>query len=66
VGTGTDDQPKIRLTSIKMEDDASPPNGRIRGKDGQITWIWIDNLRLSVPSVSGGGPSKMWREVAAP
>jgi Tfp pilus assembly protein PilX len=66
VGTGTDDQPKIRLTSIKMEDDASPPNGRIRGKDGQITWIWIDNLRLSVPALSGGGPSKMWREVAAP
>jgi Tfp pilus assembly protein PilX len=60
----TDPSGKVKLTSISMSSDDS--SGRIRGKDGQITWIWIDNLRLSVPSVSGGGPSKMWREVAAP
>jgi hypothetical protein len=35
-------------------------------KAGSLTWAWIDNLRLSVPSLSGGGPSKLWREVAAP
>ena len=41
-------------------------SGALQGKDGQITWIWLDNLRLSVPSLAGGGPSKLWREVAAP
>ena len=34
--------------------------------NGQANWIWLDNLRLSVPALDGGGPSKMWREVATP
>jgi hypothetical protein len=34
--------------------------------NGDATWIWLDNFRLEVPSVGDGGPSKMWREVAAP
>jgi hypothetical protein len=37
---------------------------RWSSKSGQVTWIWIDNLRLSVPGINGGGPSKLWREVA--
>jgi hypothetical protein len=59
-GSGT-----AHLTGINFQDTASPPNGRIKGKSGQITWIWIDNLRLSVPGLNGGGPSKIWREVSA-
>jgi hypothetical protein len=55
---------KAKLAGIKFEDDDG--TGRLKGKAGNITWIWIDNLRLSVPGINGGGPSKVWREVAAP
>ena len=55
---------QVQLTSISFSN--TDGSGALRGKDGQITWLWIDNLRLTVPSLSGGGPSKMWREVAAP
>jgi Tfp pilus assembly protein PilX len=58
-GSGT-----VQLTGISfLRADGS---GALQGKEGQVTWLWIDNLRLSVPSISGGGPSKIWREVAAP
>jgi hypothetical protein len=55
----------VHLTGIKFEGMEASPVGRLSGKSGQITWIWIDNLRLSVPGVNGGGPSKLWREVAS-
>ena len=55
---------QVQLTSVSFSN--ADTSGALRGKDGQITWLWIDNLRLTVPSLSGGGPSKMWREVAAP
>jgi Tfp pilus assembly protein PilX len=55
---------QVQLTGVSfLRADGS---GALQGKDGQVTWLWIDNLRLSVPSLSGGGPSKIWREVAAP
>jgi hypothetical protein len=49
-----------RLSSRQSSTDA------LQAKSGGINWIWVDNLRLSVPALSGGGPSKLWREVAAP
>jgi len=33
-------------------------------KSGQPAWAWLDNFRLSVPSLEGGSPNKMWREVS--
>jgi hypothetical protein len=33
-------------------------------KAGQPAWIWVDNFRLSVPSILDGSPNKMWREVS--
>ena len=54
----------IQLTSVNFT--RADGTGALRGKDGQITWLWIDNLRLSVPGLTGGGPSKLWREVATP
>jgi hypothetical protein len=52
------------LTSVSMT-RADGTSG-FKAKPGGINWIWVDNLRLSVPALSGGGPSKIWREVAAP
>jgi Tfp pilus assembly protein PilX len=55
---------QVQLTGISFT--RADGTGALKGKEGQVTWLWIDNLRLSVPSISGGGPSKIWREVAAP
>jgi Tfp pilus assembly protein PilX len=51
----------INLTGIDFK--RSDGTGALKGKSGSVVWIWIDNLRLSVPGVNGGGPSKVWREV---
>jgi Tfp pilus assembly protein PilX len=56
------------LTSVSLTRSSSrqsSTNG-LQAKSGGINWIWVDNLRLSVPAISGGGPSKLWREVATP
>ena len=37
---------------------------QLQAKPGQVTWIWVDNFRLSVPSILDGSPNKMWREVS--
>jgi hypothetical protein len=57
-GTGT-----AHLTGIGFTCPTCTTTARWSSKSGQVTWIWIDNLRLSVPGVNGGGPSKLWREV---
>lgn len=52
---------QVQLTSISFT--RADGTGALKGKSGNITWLWVDNLRLSVPSLSGGGPAKNWREV---
>jgi hypothetical protein len=37
---------------------------QLQAKPGQVAWIWVDNFRLTVPSIEGGSPNKMWREVS--
>lgn len=55
---------EVQLTSISFT--RSDGGSGFSGKPGAVVWVWVDNLRLSVPSLSGGGPAKMWREVATP
>jgi hypothetical protein len=50
----------VSLTRVTSRQSST--NG-LQAKAGGINWIWVDNMRLSVPALSGGGPSKNWREV---